>query len=189
MRGDRARTLVWRGLWPVRRWNQGRPIRLCEGPEPLLERPGGQVVAAEPGKNSQRRDFHLRPAAAVKSEMWSTSHSKAAGFIPAGPLGASDHAKWFKLLTTARRNTNSMLRYWQSDTWKRCDMLWREKVRAQILVTDKGYRHLFHKLIPFVVCFGEVLDVILQPLDVPLHRGETALQDLRRHCLNEKKEV
>lgn len=68
-------------------------------------------------------------------------------------------------------------------------MLWRETFQAQIRVADKGYRHLFHKLIPFVVRFGEVLDVILQPLDVPLHRGETALQDLSRHCLNEKKEV
>ena len=187
MRGDRAGTLVWRGLWPVGRWNQGGPIRLCGGLESPLELPGGQV-AVKLGKNSQRRDFHLRPAAGVKSEMWSTSHSKAAGFIPADPLGATDHAKWFKLLTTARRNRNSTPRYWQSDTWKRCHTLQRVKFQEQILITDKGYRHLFHKLIPFVVCFGEMLDVVLQPLDMPLHSGQTALQDLSRHCGNKKKE-
>lgn len=60
--------------------------------------------------------------------------------------------------------------------------------QAQIRVTDKGYRHLFHKFIPFIVCFGEVLDVVLQPLDMPLHRGEAALQDLSRHCGNGKKD-
>lgn len=38
----------------------------------------------------------------------------------------------------------------------------------------KGYRHLFHKLILFIGCFGEVFDVILKPLNVPFHVGQTA---------------
>lgn len=38
----------------------------------------------------------------------------------------------------------------------------------------KGYRHLFHKLILFIICFGEVFDVILKPLNVPFHVGQTA---------------
>lgn len=46
----------------------------------------------------------------------------------------------------------------------------------------KGYRHLFHKLILLVVHFGEVLDVVLKPHDVTFHGGQTALQDLSRHC-------
>jgi len=33
-----------------------------------------------------------------------------------------------------------------------------------------------------VICFGEVFNVVLQPLNVTLHGGQTALQDLGRHC-------
>lgn len=46
----------------------------------------------------------------------------------------------------------------------------------------KGYGHLFHKLILWVVCLGEVLDVIFKPLDVTFHGAQTAVQNLCRHC-------
>lgn len=46
----------------------------------------------------------------------------------------------------------------------------------------KGYRHLLHKPILRVVRLGEVLDVVLQPLDLALHVGQAALQDLSGHC-------
>lgn len=65
----------------------------------------------------------------------------------------------------------------------------REESQAQIPGTDKGYRHLFHKLILLVVRFGEVLDVVLQPLDVPLHSGQAALQDISRHYGKKEKGI
>lgn len=46
----------------------------------------------------------------------------------------------------------------------------------------KGYRHLLHKLILLVVRLGEVLDVVLEPLDLALHVGQAGLQDLSGHC-------
>lgn len=48
------------------------------------------------------------------------------------------------------------------------------KQGVKMAAIKKGYRHLFHKLILLVVRFGEVLDVVLEPLDVTLHGGQTA---------------
>lgn len=44
----------------------------------------------------------------------------------------------------------------------------------------KGYGHFFHKLVLLVVSLGEVVDVVLQPLDLTLHVVQTGLQNLCR---------
>lgn len=85
MREDSARMVVWRGPWPVKRWNQGYAISWCEGLEPLLESPRGPAAVAERSKNSHRRDFTLGTQGGVKREIRSTSHSKAARSIPKFP--------------------------------------------------------------------------------------------------------
>lgn len=54
---------------------------------------------------------------------------------------------------------------------------------------SKGYRHLLHKLILRVIRFGEIFDVILKPLNLTLHGGQTALQDLCRHCRKSEKKI
>lgn len=85
MREDSARMVVWRGPWPVKRWNHGYAISWCEGLEPLLESPRGPAAVAERSKNSHRRDFTLGTQGGVKREIRSTSHSKAARSIPEFP--------------------------------------------------------------------------------------------------------
>lgn len=94
MREDSARMVVWRDLWPVRRWNQGSAISWCEGLEPPLECPRGQAAVAECSKNSHRHYFTLGTKEGVKREIRSTSHSEAARSIPYVPLGATYHTKW-----------------------------------------------------------------------------------------------
>lgn len=44
-------------------------ISLCEGLQPLLEFPRGQVAVAERSKNSHRRDFSLGTQGGVKREI------------------------------------------------------------------------------------------------------------------------
>lgn len=48
-------------------------------------------------------------------------------------------------------------------------------VKSAAITIKKGYGHLLHKLILLVVGFGEVFNVILQPLNLALHGGQTAL--------------
>lgn len=53
---------------------------------------------------------------------------------------------------------------------------------VEVVNALKGYRHFFNKLILLVISLGEVLDVILQPLNMPLHCVQAGFQDLGRYC-------
>lgn len=175
-----------RGRCSAMRWNQGWVISLCEGLQPLLEFPWGQlVVKIAAGTISARESRErLRRGDLINiSEQGSQIHSQSSPGPHRSPqVTQSTCLDQAQTQTggdqTAHKNVPRL--------FSRGEALWeharsannKQKQEAE----KKGYRHLLHKLILRVVRLGEVLDVVLQPLDLALHVGQVALQDLSGHC-------